>query len=689
MKSTPLRFHFVNLFFALCLVRALPAADPASVTLDISHNNGKINPLVFGHNIEASDARGIFGEPFDAARTNPVSIKYGNCYWNPQERCPHRSLIDATKRVGIGMMRYPGGCLAHRFDWRKAVGPLAERGEWQFGVDEFIELCRALGAEPMITLSDYVLPLGELPQHQADFIEYLNAPATPEHPWAMKRAEWGHPEPYGVKYFELGNETDHGNHNCLPKRVYSPEEYAQYVSSVARAIREVDPTVKLGVVTVPSSGENYDCDWNMELYRNAAKEADFLVVHFYGANVGDMPVEKALPVAMSYSEQLADRMAMYRKLAKKYSGKDLKLAITEFNIAGGELYRRSYLAGLMVADLLRLFLQPENGVETANYWHVVGGVFGMMVADYQGKIHTRFATLPFWETLTANLGDELLFARVENSPRGIAPGGPALSPAEGDKLQPLRAIGTVDPGKFNFRRFRPLGIEAEVPRQGELRFHFRNVGRNNYSQFATFPRPEALPLNQSGIVRMTFEARFTPTGADGNGGLLGLGLGDARGWEQTKSAAAAYRLNVTPGKWKTFRCDYRLLPDTPAIDLIHRIEQVTGKLDGVLEIRNLKFEAVLPETYPAYPEVTVLASRSSDRQTLYAILFNKSADRTIPVELKLPGFATSSAHVTELYQDDVASNRGFEPAKFELPVVDGRLKVELKPHSMTAFRFER
>ena len=126
-----------------------------------------------------------------------------------------------------------------------------------------MELCRKMNWEPLFTLTDYALPAEELPQHLANLVEYLNAPATPEHPWAMKRAEWGHKEPYGVKYFELGNESNHGSHNLVPRRHYTPEEYAAYFRSCAAAMRKIDPAVQLGIVMEPGTGELHDSPWNM------------------------------------------------------------------------------------------------------------------------------------------------------------------------------------------------------------------------------------------------------------------------------------------------------------------------------------------------------------------------------------------------------------------------------------------
>ena len=271
---------------ALAAAPALFAAGPAVITVDASKVVAPVNELGFGNNIEAADGRGIFSEPADAKTFNVNGVKYGQGFWDPDKNAPNPVTTGLAKTLRMGMMRYPGGCLAHNYNWTHAVGPLSERSDWKFGIDQFMELCRKMNWEPLFTLTDYALPAEELPQHLANLVEYLNAPATPEHPWAMKRAEWGHKEPYGVKYFELGNETDHGSHKTNPRRSYTPEQYIKYATDSIKAIRKVDPTVKLGLVTVPGNGTDWNCDWNRKVIAGAGDDLAVPVAVPVGAVAG-------------------------------------------------------------------------------------------------------------------------------------------------------------------------------------------------------------------------------------------------------------------------------------------------------------------------------------------------------------------------------------------------------------------
>jgi alpha-N-arabinofuranosidase len=233
------------------------------------------------------------------------------------------------------MLRYPGGCLVHNYNWKNAVGPLSERGEWQFGIDEYIKLCRDLGAEPIITVTDYALPANEIPQHAAELVEYLNSPATPEHPWAMRRKEGGNPEPYRVKWFELGNESEHGNHNCIPARCFTPEEYIRYAKTTATAMRKVDPTLKIGVQmgagtsVWPSQLGSDDCALIHEQSLNKEVAPDFFIVHDYSPIVDRLDPESSFKSAMAYGDQLEWKLKQWAKTSKKLLGRRLPVAITE------------------------------------------------------------------------------------------------------------------------------------------------------------------------------------------------------------------------------------------------------------------------------------------------------------------------------------------------------------------------
>jgi len=119
--------------------------------------------------------------------------------------------IAIAKSLHSGFWRLPGGNFLSDWDWHGALGPRDRRAPmfdhaWSamqpndIGMDEWMELTRLLGVEPYVTVN---AGLGDA-NSAAEEVEYLNGPATSE--WGAKRAANGHPEPYGVKYWNIGNE---------------------------------------------------------------------------------------------------------------------------------------------------------------------------------------------------------------------------------------------------------------------------------------------------------------------------------------------------------------------------------------------------------------------------------------------------------------------------------------------------
>lgn len=126
-------------------------------------------------------------------------------------------------------MRFPGGCfvegdiLANRFQWKKSIGPIEERpghsNLWGYrttdgmGYHEFLQLSEDLGAEPLFVINvgiahnDNVTgnSLTEYLQDALDAIEYANGAVSTT--YGVKRAANGHPEPFNLKYIEIGNEN--------------------------------------------------------------------------------------------------------------------------------------------------------------------------------------------------------------------------------------------------------------------------------------------------------------------------------------------------------------------------------------------------------------------------------------------------------------------------------------------------
>jgi len=117
---------------------------------------------------------------------------------------------------GLTILRYGGSMInAREYRWKKMIGDRDHRpqyrGHWYrhstngFGIEDFVQFCHAAGFECVFAIN-----IEETPQDAADLVDYLNGPTTT--PWGRRRAENGHPEPYGVKYIQIGNEETTNAH---------------------------------------------------------------------------------------------------------------------------------------------------------------------------------------------------------------------------------------------------------------------------------------------------------------------------------------------------------------------------------------------------------------------------------------------------------------------------------------------
>lgn len=667
---------------------AAAAPVPARIVIDATRPLGPVPSDVFGHNVEAADGAGIFsGTSVDALRT-------GNGFWDPATGKASPLMAEAARAAGMRMLRYPGGCLAHNFDWRKTVGPIEHRGhpEWRFGLDEYLALCRELKLEPMLTLSDYVLPAEEMPAHLAELVEYLNAPATPAHPWAMKRAEWGHPEPWGVKWFELGNESDHGNHNVKPWRIYSAGQYADYAVKSARAMKAVDPTIKVGVQMEPGISQEAYTDWNRTVARVAGPEADFVIIHIYSPHVVPAAVKEPALVdaAMALPEQLAFNLGEYRRMFVQECGRALPFAITEFNMGAipdkPKPYRYSFAAALQTADMIRVFLQPGSGVVSAHYWQFNNGHWGMVRTGAGERLATRPAYLTY-RLWGEHFGATLLPTEVASPVRAAAAfpgvydsnapafesGGRMLARYEGAALSPLLSV----------RSYEASGIPARLDENAGLVVNVADTRQKRYMPLGAIPRPEG--AEGALTYTLSYEARFVGDAATAK---FSLGLNDSRGYNQTGSAALISH-GVT-SEWRTYSGRYRTLTDTPGAEVVNRLED-TGGVTGRLEIRGIVVEVASGTRFPAYPLLTSAASLSADGETLYVIVINKSETDDLAATIETKGFAATSAKVWEVSAPSMAAIEGVAQTKSGAPaaVSAGVLDHMFPARSMTAIELRR
>ena len=186
----------IQLCVALLLMMGMKAAAQSSLTISPDRS-----PLAYDHNIF-----GQFIEHFD----NQV---YGGLY-DPESPLAdedgfRKDVIKAIRDIHTGIVRWPGGCFASTYHWMDAIGPNRTPTydkTWQaedpntFGTDEFVKWCRKVGAEPFICTNAGT----GTPEEMSDWVEYCNLTVGK---YARMRAANGHPEPYGVKYWSVGNEN--------------------------------------------------------------------------------------------------------------------------------------------------------------------------------------------------------------------------------------------------------------------------------------------------------------------------------------------------------------------------------------------------------------------------------------------------------------------------------------------------
>lgn len=244
------------------------------------------------------------------------------------ERGYRKDVAEVVRRLGVTNLRWPGGNFVSGYHWLDGVGPPENRPHrhdlaWhaietnQFGTDEYLAYCRLIGAEPYICLN---LGTGTIDE-AAGWLAYCNCDDTTY--YARLRRQNGHPEPYRVSYWGLGNEL-YGDWQIGHK---TAEEYARLAEETAKVLRWTDPAITL----VACGAQRVDWDW--EVLRRTAKHVDHISAHFYfGPRLGEDQLASLLAApyaAAEYLDVLAGLIAGVRREQKIEH--EIGIAVDEWN----------------------------------------------------------------------------------------------------------------------------------------------------------------------------------------------------------------------------------------------------------------------------------------------------------------------------------------------------------------------
>jgi alpha-L-arabinofuranosidase len=245
-------------------------------------------------------------------------------------------VMDEIRRLGVPIVRYPGGNFVSGYNWLDGIGPKQNRPKvldkaWntvdsnQFGTDEFMAWCKAVGTLPLMGLN---LGTGT-PEQAAALVEYCNVEKGTE--WSDLRHKNGIDEPYNAKHWCLGNEMDG------PWQIghVTAEEYGLKAADAARQMRMVDPSLKLVACGSSGPGMPTYLEWDRQVLDQCYNYVDGLSLHRYLGNDEETgrDSEKYVAMNLSLEQQIVQTAAVCDVVqAEKRSKKQLWLSFDEWNV---------------------------------------------------------------------------------------------------------------------------------------------------------------------------------------------------------------------------------------------------------------------------------------------------------------------------------------------------------------------
>jgi alpha-N-arabinofuranosidase len=257
-------------------------------------------------------------------------------------------VVALLKEIGCSILRWPGGNFAGDYRWRDGLLPVDRRAPLssfmqmetlphtrgfdchEIGIDQFISLCHEIGAEPFLTIN----PAWEGPEISAAWVEYCNG--STDTYWGRLRAERGHPEPYYVKYWSLGNELGYG-HMEGPN---APAAYAKHLRPHAEAMRAVDPSIELVSSGVWAGAWAKD-GWYTDCLADLGDVVNHISHHHYtgvhsglGTFAGPLSDEEFQSVVTRPSKFIMEEIEQIRSRMNTYTpaGRMVGISFDEWNV---------------------------------------------------------------------------------------------------------------------------------------------------------------------------------------------------------------------------------------------------------------------------------------------------------------------------------------------------------------------
>lgn len=385
---------------AVAVAAPVAAGQKVQMSVDVSKAGAKIDRNLFGQFAEHL-GHGVY-----------EGIWVGPDSKIPNTRGIRSDVVAALKALKVPDVRWPGGCFADEYHWRKGIGSqrtVTLNPNWggviepnTFGTNEFMDFLDQIGAEAYLSLN-----VGSgTPQEAADWLEYLTSaqPTT----LAKERAANGHPAPYKVAFLGIGNESWDCGGNMTPDYYLSQLKiYSRFVRNFNPAQQDKQQMLKIAVG--PGGGDPRWTEWTeaiMKAYQSHTWSWDMngLSLHSYTvvkwppsyASVGFGEAEYAQ--ILKSTLEMNDLIAKHSAIMDKYDPqKKVTLVVDEWGgwyapIPGshpGFLAQQNSLRDAILAALnLNIFAQHADRVRMANIAQMINVLQAMILTDKEKMVLT-------------------------------------------------------------------------------------------------------------------------------------------------------------------------------------------------------------------------------------------------------------------------------------------------------------
>jgi alpha-N-arabinofuranosidase len=379
--------------FTLIIAAPVMAQNKVELRIDVSRTGAKIDRNIFGQFAEHL-GHGVY----EGIWVGPNS-KIANT------RGIRNDVVAALKAIRVPNVRWPGGCFADEYHWRKGIGPTRVatlNPNWggviepnTFGTREFMDFLDQIGAEAYLSVN-----VGSgTPQEAAEWLEYLTT-AQPTN-LAKERAANGHPAPYKIAYLGIGNESWDCGGNMTPDYYLSQLKiYSRFVRNFNPAQQNKDQMLKIAVG--PGGVEARWTEWTetiMKAWQNRQWSWDM-----HGLSLHNYTVVRWPPAFTSvgfgeteYSEILKSTLEMDNLISKhsaimnKYDPeKKIALVVDEWGAwyaplpgsnPGFLVQQNSMRDGILTALNLNIFARHSDRVRMANIAQMINVLQAMIMTD--------------------------------------------------------------------------------------------------------------------------------------------------------------------------------------------------------------------------------------------------------------------------------------------------------------------